>query len=488
MLRRGWAWLTRMRTAIMLLLVLAAGAAVGSFFPQRPIDAIGVAAWIDRHPAWEPFMRAFGLFDVYGSWWFMAIYGLLLVSLVGCLTRRYKQQIRAVRNEPMHPSVLSNRQRYVRARTATTPDESIVRAERLLRARRFRVSRAGSTLAGERGHLRESGSLLFHTSILVVLAGATIAKLFGASGQVLIVEGDTFVDSTLNYDSIAEGRLFADRRSGFELTLNNFTVEWHPSGVPRLYESDVTITDGSGQQRRTTVRVNEPLKIDGRNVYQIAWGWAPVLEVRQRGRLLYDGPTVFLPSAQGWTGVAKIPQTEPQQTGLAMQLFVDPFEDENGVLQDRNRAPRDPIIVAQVLVGDLGLDRPQNVYTLDPTGLSRIGQEIVGRGREITLDNDVTLTFRDLVQYSVFQVGYNPGTGVLLAGGIGLLVGLFPALYAFRRRVWIRATSDDDGTLIELAGHAFQRKAAADDEFTSIVGDLGAALSAPDLHDRSPAR
>ena len=488
MLRRGWAWLTRMRTAIVLLLVLAAGAAVGSFFPQRPIDQRAVEAWIDAHPGWVPFMRAFGIFDVYGSWWFMAIYGLLLVSLVGCLTRRYKMQMRAVRSEPMHPATLSNRERYVRARTATTPEEAADRAEALLRKRRFRISRDGTSIAGERGHLRESGSLLFHTSILGVLAGVTIARLFGATGQVLLVEGDTFLDSYVNYDTITEGRLFRDDHTGFEITLHDFTVEWHPSGIPRSYVSDVTVTDSSGTTTQQQVRVNEPIKIDGRDVYQIAWGWAPVLEVRQGDALLYEGPTVFLPDGGGWTGVAKIPQSTPQQTGLAMQLFVDPFEDEDGVLRDRNRAPRDPVIVAQVLVGDLRLDRAQNVYTLDPVGLTRVGQEIVGRGRQVELDNGLTVRFRDLVQYSVFQIGYNPGIKILLGGGIGLLIGLFPALYAFRRRVWIRATPDEDGTSIEFAGHAFQRKIGADEEFAAIVAELGAALSTPTTHDRSAAR
>jgi cytochrome c biogenesis protein len=491
MFKRGWLWLTRMRTAIVLLLVLAAGAAVGSFFPQRPIDRAAVEAWIDTHPGWEPVMRAFGIFDVYGSWWFMAIYGLLLVSLVGCMTRRYSQQIRAVRAVPRHPGNLTNRQRYVRARTDASAQQAAEISKQLLRRRRFRVAVDGTSVSAERGHIRETGSLLFHTSILGVLAGVTVARLFGVSGQVLVVEGDTFVDSYLNYDSITEGRLFRGNHTEFSMRLDDFNVEWHPSGIPREYVSEVTVSEADGSERSARVRVNEPLKISGRNVYQIAWGWAPVLEIRQNGKLLYSGPTVFLPDANTWTGVAKIPQTTPQQMGLAMQLFVDPFEDEDGVLRDRNRAPRDPVIVAQVMSGDLGLDRPQNVYALDPRGLTRVGQEIVGRGRVADLPNGVTLAFRDMVQYSVFQIGYNPGTGILLGAAIGMIIGLMPALYSFRRRVWIRASTDDRGTLVEIAGHAFQRQQAADAEFAEIVSELDDLLQQPKpliSHDRSAAR
>lgn len=480
----------------MLLLLLGAGAAVGSFFPQRPIDRRAVEAWIDRNPGAEGVMEAFGLFDVYGSWWFMIIYVLLLVSLVGCLTRRYRAQLRLVRQQPRTPSELAARERYMRATVQASPEQVLTEAGRVLRKRRFRRRIEGSTLSAEKGHLRESGSLLFHTSILVLLAGATIARMFGASGQVLLMEGDTFIDSYLGYDSLTAGRAFGSGHTGFELELQEFDVQWHPSGVPRLYESRVIVTEPSGESREATVRVNEPLQVAGRDVYQIAWGWAPVLEVRQQGEVLYSGPTVFLPEDNGWIGVAKIPQTEPEQTGLAMQLVVDPQEGPDGELFDRNREPRDPLVIAQILRGDLGLDKPQNVYRLETDGLERIGQELVGLGRETAIGDGITLAFTDMIQYSVFQVGYNPGSPLLLLGAVGLVVGVVPGLYAFRRRIWVRATSSDRGTLIEFAGHSFQRKDAADQEFKALVAELdrtisrtgSAARSEEHLsHDRSPA-
>jgi cytochrome c biogenesis protein ResB len=52
------------------------------------------------------------------------------------------------------------------------------------------------------------------------------------------------------------------------------------------------------------------------------------------------------------------------------------------------------------------------------------------------------------------------------------LVGLLPALYSSRRRVWVRALPDGAGSRVEVAGQAFQRKSAFEEEFKAIVADL----------------
>jgi cytochrome c biogenesis protein len=467
-----------MRTAIILLFLLAAGSAVGSLFPQRAISARAVAEWQDKYPGWTPVAEFFELFDVYGSWWFTPIYLLLLVSLVGCLTRRYQVQIRHLRRDPHATGDLERQERYVRARTSRPAEEVVQRARVVLQRKRFKVVDIPKGLAAERGHIRESGSLLFHTSILVILLGVALGRMFGASGQVLVVEGTTFTDTRTEYDTITPGRFFGHRHTGFQLHLDDFDVEWFPSGIAKHFESTVTLTDADGEVvvEDHIISVNAPLRYEGRRIYQIAWGWAPVIRIEQEGRVLYDGPTVFLPDGDSWTGVAKIPGTKPQQLGLAMQLFVDPVEGPDGELRDRNRQPRDPVLLSQILFGDLGLDSPQNVYALDPEGLTRVGDSVVGIGRTDDLPNGITLTFSDMVQYSVFQIGYNPGAWLLFGGAIAMLVGLIPGLYGFRRRVWVRVSEDGSTTILELAGHAFQRKQIASEEFEAVVAEIDHAI------------
>ena len=79
-----------MRTALILLFLLALAAVPGSVVPQRSIDAVGGRQWQDAHPTLAPVYDRLGLFSVYNSVWFSAIYILLMISLVGCIVPRLR--------------------------------------------------------------------------------------------------------------------------------------------------------------------------------------------------------------------------------------------------------------------------------------------------------------------------------------------------------------------------------------------------------------
>ena len=100
-LRRAWRRLTSMRTALVLLFLLAVAAVPGSLLPQRPLNPTKIDAYIAEHGAWGRFLDRLGMFDVFGSAWFAAIYLLLFVSLVGCLVPRIRLHAKAMRAKPL---------------------------------------------------------------------------------------------------------------------------------------------------------------------------------------------------------------------------------------------------------------------------------------------------------------------------------------------------------------------------------------------------
>src|SRR5918996_5407178 len=91
-----WRTLRSMRTALILLLVVAVASVFGSLVPQAPIAPRAVADLFVEHPLLARVYRAVGLFDVYGSWWFTLTYLLLLISLASCLIPRTRAMLRGI--------------------------------------------------------------------------------------------------------------------------------------------------------------------------------------------------------------------------------------------------------------------------------------------------------------------------------------------------------------------------------------------------------
>src|SRR5712691_891358 len=96
-----WRTLRSMRTALILLFMLALAAVAGSLVPQLPNSPQRVVQYLSSHPLVGSIYGRLGLFDVFGSWWFTLITALLFVSLIACLIPRTRAAIRSVRQRPL---------------------------------------------------------------------------------------------------------------------------------------------------------------------------------------------------------------------------------------------------------------------------------------------------------------------------------------------------------------------------------------------------
>ena len=190
---RWWRRLTAMRTAIILLFLLALAAIPGSLLPQRSLSQTNVARYFADHPTLAPVLDRLYLFDVFSSPWFAAIYLLLFISLVGCVLPRAAEHFRALRRPP--PPAPRNLLRLPDSARLDTPLEgpaALDVVEEELRVRRYRVVRragaAGPELSAEKGYLKEAGNLLFHLSLVALLLALAGGKLWGYEGSILVTE------------------------------------------------------------------------------------------------------------------------------------------------------------------------------------------------------------------------------------------------------------------------------------------------------------
>jgi cytochrome c biogenesis protein len=486
-LRWTWRQLTSMRTALTLLLLLALAAIPGSIFPQRTQKPIEVNQYLLANPYWGKVLDGIGIFDVFSSPWFAAIYVLLFVSLTGCVLPRAWSHVKILRQPP--PNAPRRLSRLPESRSGLTdedPQAVLDAARSMLKRSRWRVREQaydGTTgwVAAEKGYARETGNLIFHLSLLGILVAVALGSLTGFSGKVILVPGKPFADSVSYYDSFTAGRLAKGDLPPFLLSLDDFNATYQQggtqSGAPRSFSAVVTSrATPDAQPVTTTVGVNQPLEIDGVKMFLVGHGYAPEFTVKDKaGNVVFKDSVVFLPQDGNFTstGVVKVPFTTPQ---LGLQGFLLPTYSTgpNGPYSSFP-ALNNPTVFFAAYLGDLDKTGvSQSVYTLDTTNMKQVPQAkamAVGDSWTIPGSGQV-VTFTGVQEFASFSVANDPGKGIALAAAMLAVLGLALSLLVRRRRLWVRVTGGGDGvTVVEVAG-------LTRSEHASVTAEVDAVLDA----------
>lgn len=492
-----WAWrkLTAMRTAVILLALLALAAIPGSLLPQRGVasDPFAVIQYQRENPDLAPWLDRLGMFEVYASPWFAAIYILLLVSMTGCVLPRTRQLWRAARSSPpVAPRNLARLQGYGTWSTRRDAGELLEMAARHLRRRGFRVVADEDQVRAEKGYLREVGNLMFHLSLLVLLFGIAAGKLIGYEGRVAVIEGSSFTNVRALYDGFARSPWTdVDGLEPFTLQLDDFSARYEltgpKTGEPRDFRANLTYrTADTAPERQTVVSPNNPLVVRGTKVFLTGHGYAPKVTVRDgTGAVVFTGPVIFLPkdSAFASDGVVKAPDARPAQIAFQGTFLPTAAIGESGPYSAFPDA-FDPQLFLTAFTGDLGLGDgvPQSVFTLDRSGLTQVEEDgkpfsqALSPGETMTLpEGKGSLTFDGVSQFANFQIAYDPGKEVSLVAAVLLLVGLTMSLAIPRRRIWVRVVNTDGDQRVEIASLHLARREAPVSEHR----DLTAALHGP---------
>jgi len=458
-LRWIWRQLTSMRTALILLLLLAAAAIPGSIYPQRSADPNGVKSFFKGDQELAKFLDSLQLFDVYSSSWFSAIYILLFVSLIGCVIPRTAVHYAALRSAPVAtPSRLQRFPGYTKTNSDASAKHVLQTAEASLRQRGYRVELRKDSVSAEKGYLRETGNLVFHVALIGVLIAAGFGGGLAYNGQRVLVEGETFVNNLSSYDSFSPGVFFDETQlKPFAVTLDNFEAIFDLKnttniGTPLDFRAHVsTRLSPGGAPSKSIIRVNEPLQAPGANVYLTGNGYAPVVTFRDPdGQIAFHGAVEFLPQDSNYTslGVIKLPDAKPQEYGVL--AFFYPTKDQlaTGAFTSKFPGLVDPLLSMNLYVGNLGLNdgSPQNVFSLNLHGLKQVAGGKSGTkavklevGQTQTLPSGLgTVTFEGVKRFASLDVAYNPAELYVLAFSLLGLGALAVSLSVPRRRVWVR--------------------------------------------------
>lgn len=511
--RNTWRALTSMRTALMLLFLLALAAIPGALLPQRSLNAGKVDEYIAARPALGPWMDRLELFDVFGSFWFTAIYVLLFVSLVGCILPRCTDHYRALRTRPVQaPRNLSRLPHHRTTTVEASADDVAARIGSGLKGWRVETrvggdrSRDGEiTVSAEKGYLREAGNLLFHFALVGLLVSVALGKLFGYEGnRVILANGqESFCTSSpAVFDSFIAGNVIdGTDLAPMCLSVLDFRADYLDSGQAEMFTSNIRYQAGEDLQtdtwRDAQLRVNHPLRVDSDRVYLQGHGYAPTFTVTfpdgqtrtetvqwapsdattflSMGAMRFDPPGGTYPDAD-----------ERRKNQIAIEgLFAPTAYFHGNLLSSSYPAMNDPAVAIDIYKGDSGLD------TGNPQSLFDLNKELINQGRLVkqdrvnlrpgesaTLSDGTTVTFDGAVEFVNLQVSHDPAQFWVLVSALASMVGLLVSLLVKRRRVWARVypadqtSSDERRTVVELGGLARTDQAGWGDEFDRLCDRL----------------
>lgn len=291
-----------MRFAIGLLTILAIASVIGTVLKQNePYSNYA----FEFGQYWFQVFAALGLYDVYHSGWFITILAFLMLSTGLCIIRNAPGFMRDIRSYRTHASDSSLAAMKHSAHIEGQADAAVLAGylqDRGFRLRRIEREDGSTLLAAKKGSMSRLGYFFAHIAMIVICIGGLIdgnlpLKLGELTGRIaaetrdlpqsqipaqsrlspanLSFRGDVTIAENKSADVIFinAGAGYLVQELPFIVTLRRFNVDYYSNGMPKLFSSDIEVTDkASGKTTRAQVRVNHPLVIDGVAIYQASFG------------------------------------------------------------------------------------------------------------------------------------------------------------------------------------------------------------------------
>ncbi|MFM7514620.1 MAG: cytochrome c biogenesis protein ResB [Cyanobium sp.] len=424
-LSRLAAWISDLRLAIALLLVIAIASGIGTVIPQRETETLYHQLY-DETP-WLGLLRGDALLSlqldhVYSSGWFLGLLAWLALSLLLCSWRRQWPALWAALRwiDYRSPRQLS---KLSLAETVNSADAlaSLDGLEQCLRQQGWQIRRQEERLAARKGLLGRVGPLLVHAGMVVLMLGAAWGALGGRRAEQFLAPGRTL--------ELMDSR----GRSELTLALDRFAVERDPAGRPEQFRSSLRILASNSPEgpvlREAEISVNHPLRFRGVTFYQADWGLAAISV--QLGR----SPVLQLP-------LQSFPQLGEQVWGLVLPTRPDGSQ---------------PVLLS--LASEQG---PVDIY--GPDGALQASLAVGGPAREV---NELPIRVDSVLPASGILLKRDPGVPLVYAGFAIALAGGGLSLLA-TRQLWAIA---EPGRL-HLAGLCNRNLTALARELPQLLAGL----------------
>lgn len=418
-LQAFWELFSSMKTAILLLLVLAGVSMFITFF-KRDNDAV----------------------RLYHSTGYLMLLSLIGLNLAVCSINRFGLAWRRsfAPSLDVTPAQLKNAPAVLAISVPGTPEAAAMQVTAVLRARAYAVTQqvtdGAVMLYATKGRLSIWGPYLTHVSLLVIFLGAVYGGRFGFDGFINVVEGET------------SNRYFANRTGQpvdlpFTVKLLSFTIEHDSQHNPVAYKSDLEIHEGDRVVAHKVIDVNRPLSYKGISFFQADYGLVELVV----NITAPDGTSRRLPVSitTGDDDNGKVYRLDDPSyqtltfgshrlTVYAHRLVPDYRKGQ----EDRGTAlPINPAVELQVNER-FPQYRGKDAWT--SLGWVPVGQTVSYQGYRLTLER--------VVKYTGLSVACNPGIPVIYLGFALLVLGVFTSFYLTHKVLRVHISAADAQTIV----------------------------------------
>ncbi|MFC4410996.1 cytochrome c biogenesis protein ResB [Chungangia koreensis] len=449
-----WNFFSSVKVGVTLIVIILVAAALGTFLPQvlyvpATVETEIAKYYEETYGIFGQIYYGLGLHEMYRSWWFQALIGMLAISLVVASLDRGIPLFKSLKNQRVvrHESFMK-RQRLFGRGQSNQSEKAIDLAEEKLKTLRYKVKRDGNALLAEKGRFSRWGPYVNHTGLIIFLFGVMLRILPGF-----------YVDETL---WIREGETRAiPGAPGYYLHSEEFTLETYSTEdkevygealervgtVPKNFQTDVTLfkkpegaipgEDNLEKVKEDSIIVNDPLKFDGYAVYQMDYS------LNELKAMTFQLTNKESGESLGEFTIDLINPEKVYDLGNGAQVRILNYAPDfsgfkNGVPQTKTPLPNNPAFLVEMKTPDTPEGESSFVAireTLEPLG-----------------ENQYKLSFQDVEtrDASGLVIRKDKTLWILGIGGLIFLLGVAQGSYWNHRRFWIQKAAD--GTIL-VAGH-----------------------------------
>ncbi len=431
-----WAMLACFRSvhlAIVLIAVLALATLAGVLLPQEGVvDVLQIKR--DFGANYRIF-KAMGLFNVYSSYWFIAVEVLFFFSLLcGSFQWLKPAYLAATRKTFYGPQYIQASPQKLAYHSTDAIDPVTSQVSRLLRQKHYKVHKAPASqqkpgqvlLYACKGNWSRLGPVVAHFGILMMLLASVFGVFFGFKAQKLAVPGETFSirDSQMFKPNVDES-VWLGSVPDWKIRVNDFRIEYYPEGqapnamaVVKQYFADLSVLDKSGKEtKREVISVNHPLSVGDTVLYQASFNPTGKLFMEVNGKpMKLETNTNFMNRPVSLT-----------ELGNGKALMVFPFF----VQQDPNVTRNYVVVFLRDQHGFVGAKpgkMPPNLKLLE-------GQSGVLSGIRFRYARPEIATG--------LQIKKGPEVPWMYLAYIIIISGTIMCIFS-QRRIWVAVTADED--------------------------------------------